>query len=407
MTTIHQPILIALIAVFSVKVAAIEPLPKMDLAVAWPNLTVERPICTAVAPDGSRRVFLVEQHGRILNLPADRNSGSTNVFLDISDRKPLVAPEEGLLGLDFHPRFKDNGLFYIYYSQQDPRRSIISEFRISSDDPKKADLSSERILLEIPQPFGNHNSGSIAFGPDGCLYIALGDGGSGNDPLGNGQDLTTLLSCVLRIDVDSKSGKLPYTIPADNPFVGRPGDARKEIWAYGFRNPWRMSFDRKTGDLWLGDVGQIKWEEVNLVVKGGNYGWNAREGFHTFAEQKGIAVNHIAPVIEYPHLSGMPDQIIEHGIGLSITGGFVYRGKKFPELKGVYVYADYIIGTIWGLRYTDGKLSQHGILIDAPLEPRANKKPVVRAITGFGEDAEGELLILAFDGRIYEFVPKD
>lgn len=398
--------MIVLVTAISAEMPAVEPLPKMELAVAWPNLKFKRPVCTAVPPDGSGRIFLVEQNGRILILPSDRTDRETELFLDISDRQPLVSNEEGLLGFDFHPRFQENGKCYLYYSQQKPRRSVVSEIRISNDDPAKADLSTERILMEIPQPFGNHNSGPIVFGPDGYLYIALGDGGSANDPHGNGQNLTTLLGSVLRIDVDSKTGELPYGIPPNNPFAGQADGIRGEIWAYGFRNPWRMSFDRKTGELWLGDVGQNKWEEVNLVVKGGNYGWNAREGFHTFAEQKGIAVNHIAPVIEYPHAPGMPDQLIEHGIGLSITGGFVYRGQKIPELEGVYVYADYIIGMIWGLQYRKGKLSRHGVLVDAPLEPRIEKKPVIRAIAGFGEDSAGELLILAFDGRIYEFVIK-
>lgn len=399
--------MVLFLTLFATKTAAIEPLPKMELELAWPNLTVKRPICTAIPPDGSGRIFLVEQFGIILILPADRASSKTDVFLDISGRKPHVEPEEGLLGFDFHPRFRENGKFYICYTQQDPRRSVISEFKVSSSDPGKADLSTERVLLEIPQPFGNHNSGSIVFGLDGYLYISTGDGGSANDPQRNSQNLTNMLGCVLRIDVNAEEEGKAYVVPKDNPFVGRGEGALPEIWAYGFRNPWRMSLDRKTGDLWLGDVGQVKWEEVNLVVKGGNYGWNAREGFHSFDEKKGIAVNHISPVIEYPHVPGMPDQLIDHGVGLSITGGFVYRGKKYSELEGVYVYADYVIGTIWGLQYQGGKLSRQSVLVEAPMEPRKNKKPVVRAIAGFGEDEEGELLILAFDGRIYKFVSKE
>lgn len=405
MMVFRSSLLTALVlTLIPVSLSAIESLPKMDLAIAWPNLTVERPICTAVPPDGSGRIFLVEQEGKILILPADRSAKHAALFLDITKRKPLVEPEEGLLGFTFHPDFQKNGKFYICYTQQDPRRSVISEFKVSSGDPGKADLSTERVLLEIPQPFGNHNSGSIVFGLDGYLYISSGDGGSANDPQGNSQNLTNLLGCVLRIDVNAQAGGKAYAIPKDNPFLGRGEDALPEIWAYGFRNPWRMSLDNKTGDLWLGDVGQVKWEEVNRVVRGGNYGWNAREGFHSFNEKKGVAVNHIAPVIEYPHIPGMPDQVIDHGVGLSVTGGFVYRGKKYPKLKGAYVYADYVIGTIWGLRYQSGKLSHHGVLVEAPMEPRKDKKPVVRAISGFGEDPDGELLILAFDGRIYELV---
>ena len=400
-------LILALATACSSPAPRVESLPAMELKVAWPNLTFERPVCTAVPPDGSGRVFLVEQGGRIKILPSDRDGRDAEIFLDISDREPLGGNEEGLLGFDFHPRFRENGMCYLYYSQHDPRRSVVSEIRISQDDPAKADLSTERILMEIPQPFGNHNSGPIVFGPDGYLYIALGDGGSANDPHGNGQNLKTLLGSVLRIAVDSRSGDLAYGIPPDNPFAGRKDGTRGEIWAYGLRNPWRMSFDRETGDLWLGDVGQDKWEEVNLIIKGGNYGWNAREGFHSFIDKGEIAVNHIDPVIEYPHPFGSKGQLIEHGSGLSITGGFVYRGQKIPALRGVYVYADYIVGTIWGLRYESGKLTHHGVLVDAPLKIRINKKPVVRAIAGFGEDAAGELLILAFDGRIYEFVSKE
>jgi glucose/arabinose dehydrogenase len=380
-------------------VQAQQPWPAMELKLAFPELVVQRPIWLCEAPDDSKRLFLVEQRGRILILPHDRTGKETTTFLDISDRKPYGGNEEGLLGLAFHPQFRSNGRFYIYYTQHDPRRSVISEFRVSPNDRQRAELSSERILMEVPQPYENHNGGELLFGPDRFLYVSLGDGGSANDPHNNGQNLQTVLGKILRLDVDTRSNGAPFGIPRDNPFVGRGSGTREEIWAYGLRNVWRMSFDRQTGELWAGDVGQNKWEEVDVIVKGGNYGWRLREGFHPFDTNSPPAgVTWIDPIIEYPH---NPIWDTNHTPGLSITGGYVYRGHKLPGLRGVYLYGDFALGTIWGFRYEQGKITQRGIVW---LHPKGQVP--LRNVASFGEDAAGELYVLSFEGtvngRIYE-----
>ncbi|MBC8001198.1 MAG: PQQ-dependent sugar dehydrogenase [Opitutaceae bacterium] len=375
-------------------------LPAVELKLAFPNLVVNRPLAICEAPDKTGRLFLIDQAGRLLILPKDRNGSETQVFFDISDRKPYVDNEEGLLGFAFHPKYASNGRFYVYYSQQNPRRSVVSEFKVSSNDPNKADPKSERILMEIPQPYPNHNGGTAIFGPDGFLYIALGDGGAANDPQNNAQNLSRLLGKVLRIDVDSKSGELAYGIPKDNPFVGQ-SEACPEIFAYGVRNPWRMSFDQKTGLLWAGDVGQNKWEEVDIIAKGGNYGWRVREAFHPFNTNDVVKGPYVEPLIEYPH---NPAWSTNHLPGLSITGGYVYRGSKLPGLQGVYLYADYAMGTIWGLRYEDGRVIANG-----PLHVHPKGVMPIRNVAGFGEDSHGEVFIVTFEGdngkvgRIYEF----
>ena len=242
------------------------------------------------------------------------------------------------------------------------------------------------MILHFEQPFGNHNGGCIRFGPDGYLYIGLGDGGSANDPFGNGQNLKTLLGSILRIDVDRRDPGMKYAIPKDNPFANAGGGARGEIWAYGLRNVWRMSFDRKTGDLWVGDVGQNRYEEVDLITRGGNYGWNIREGFHPFkpdAPQTGGPL--IEPLAEYYHSEG-----------LSVTGGLVYRGKRLSEYDGAYFYGDYVSGTVWILRQQDGKTTENREVAHTGLE-----------ISAFGEAADGEIVITAFDGHLYRFVRRD
>lgn len=387
-----------------------EPLPPVALRVAYPALNFDRPLWMEEAPDDSKRIIVIEQQGKIWLLPRDRNSAERRVFLDITDRKPLVQNEEGLLAFAFHPQFKSNGRFYIYYTQQVPKRNVISEIQVSRTNPNQADLSTERILLEIEQPYWNHDGSTMIFGRDGYLYISTGDGGAANDPHNVGQSGHHLLGKILRVDVNSRTGRLQYGIPKDNPFVGRekdgtpksdpfdtrPEGVRPEIWAYGLRNVWRMSFDRETGDLWAGDVGQDKWEEVNLITKGGNYGWNIREGFHPFREGR-VRGTPIDPVLEYPHKAELAAEckFPDHGIGVSITGGYVYRGRKFPALRGVYVYADFQMGTIWGLRHENGKVTTYGELV---------KPNALRPVASFAEDGDGELYMLSFDGKIYELI---
>ncbi|MDB6122481.1 MAG: gdhB 3 [Pedosphaera sp.] len=391
--------LLTLLDCSAVRAIADEAFPALELKPAFPELKVKQPLWLEEAPDNSKRLFVIEKDGRILILPHDRNGKEAKVFLDIVDRKPNQNYEEGLLGMAFHPDFKKNHKFYVYYSQLDPKRSVLSEFTVSATDPDKADLASERIVIEVPMVYGNHNGGTLIFGPDGYLYISIGDGGKGKDPHEFGQSTRFLWGKILRIDVNSRSGHLQYGVPKDNPFVGKSVEGhRAEIWAYGLRNPWRMSFDRETGELWAADVGQDKWEEIDLIVKGGNYGWSFREGFHSYKDAPADA-KWIDPILEYAHTPALQKEckFPEHSVGTSITGGYVYRGKKLPALCGTYVYADFAQGTVWGLRYEKGAVTANATLV------KANP---VRPITSFGQDQDGEIYLLSFDGKIYEFAAK-
>jgi glucose/arabinose dehydrogenase len=332
-----------------------------------------RPMALTHAGDGSGRIFVAMQRGPI-HVFNSNDARQSRLFLDLTSRVHdwVKDDEEGLLGMALHPNYKENGQLYVYYSSHDePRTSIVSRFTVSKDDPNRGDPASEEVVVKIPQPFSNHNGGSIAFGKDGYLYIALGDGGGRNDPMQHGQNLATWMGSLLRIDVDKKEGDRNYGIPADNPFVKVSG-AKPEIFAYGFRNVWRLSVDRLTGQLWAADVGQDLWEEINIVQSGGNYGWSARESNYAFGNKDlSSTAPRVDPVWEY-----------DHRVGKSITGGYVYRGKRLSELNGLYLYADFVAGKIWALDYDEdnGKVRRNLRVIDGGL-------PVL----AFGEDEAGEV----------------
>ena len=341
------------------------------------KVTPLRPILLTHAGDGSNRVFVPMQQGAIHVFPNDDAATRTKIFLDITPRVRYAdnQNEEGLLGMAFHPRFKENGEFFVFYTDvKASMANVVSRFRVSKSDPNQADLASEQEIIRFTKPYWNHDGGTILFGPDGYLYITHGDGGAGNDPHENGQNLKTLLGKVLRIDVDRKENGKNYGIPKDNPFVGKK-DAAPEVWAYGLRNLWRMAFDKKTGALWAGDVGQNLYEEIDILKSGGNYGWNLREALHPFGT-KGVDVRPelIDPVWEY-----------HHDIGKSITGGLVYRGKRIPELDGAYLYADYITARIWALWYDQSK--------GRVVANREIKSPGI-PIPTFGEDETGEAYVM-------------
>jgi glucose/arabinose dehydrogenase len=363
--------------------------PKLEWT-GWQGITDKgkqfplRPLVLTHAGDGSNRVFVAIQQGTIHVFPNDQAADKTKIFLNIEKQVFYNdnENEQGLLGLAFHPKYKTNGEFFLFYTlKKDKTTNVISRFKVSKDDPDKADPASEEVIFTIKRPFWNHDGGTICFGPDGFLYIALGDGGLADDPLKAGQRLNTLLAKVLRIDVDSREKGEPggvsprsYGIPKDNPFVGVK-DAKPEIWAYGLRNIWRMSFDRKTGKLWASDVGQNLYEEIDIIEKGGNYGWSVREGMHPFTKD-GVDVNDkmIEPIWEY-----------HHNVGKSLTGGNVYRGKLLPELDGHYLYGDYITTKIWALRYDEEKKR---VVANRPIQD-----PNV-PILSFGEDEQGEVYFL-------------
>lgn len=342
-----------------------------------------QPLQVAHAGDGSGRVFVVEQGGLIKIVK--NGVVLATPFLDVSSLLKSANGEQGLLGLAFSPGYgSGKGTFYINYtSAQGVGDTVVARYRVSSQ-PDIADPASAETLLTVVQPFANHNGGKLAFGPDGRLYIGMGDGGSGGDPFNNAQNVQTLLGKLLRIDVETQPGA--YTIPADNPFVGNAA-ARPEIWALGLRNPWRFSFDRSTGDLYIADVGQNSFEEVNMTpaasTGGENYGWNIMEGFHCFnaaaCDQQGLT----PPVAEYSHGAG----------DCSVTGGFVYRGSEFPALQGTYLYGDYCSGRIWGAKRSEGVWTT-GLMLDSGL-----------LISAFGEDEAGGLFVVDHGGGgIYKIV---
>ncbi len=367
-----------------------DPALAQGLAVSPVDVTggLTRPVAIAAPDDGSGRLFIAQQTGEIVIL--DGGTLLPTPFLDLSSRV-TYGGERGLLGLAFHPDYASNGELFVDFTETvgGQLRTVVARYTVSAGDPDVADPASEEVLVPIDQPATNHNGGQLAFGPDGYLYIGTGDGGGSGDPNENGQNTGALLGKVLRIDVDGTDPGLAYAVPVDNPFVGMAG-ARDEIWAYGLRNPWRFSFDRDAGDLWIADVGQSAWEEVDLQPAGDpggeNYGWDCREGAHLYNDPNGDhnatcpASGFVDPILEYGHSAGR----------CSITGGYRYRGSAEPRLRGVYLFADYCTGEIFGtIPRCPGETPQweSRVLYDAPYN-----------ITAFGQDAAGELYVTQFAG---------
>jgi len=339
-----------------------------------PVATLEQPLAIAVRP-GDPALYVAEKVGRVVAL-ADHAEPRT--VLDLTGQVSQGS-EQGLLGLAFSP---DGAFLYVDFTDINGDTHV-TEYRFGDDGAQE---STRREVLFVTQPFSNHNGGALAFGPDGYLYIALGDGGSGGDPYGNGQSLSTLLGKILRISPRPSDGR-PYGIPKDNPFVGRPG-AKPEIWDYGLRNPWRFSFDRETGDLWIGDVGQQAWEEIDVERAGSpgglNFGWNLYEGSHPY--QGGSPAGLTMPVFEYPH----------DGTVCAVTGGFVYRGMAIPDLVGAYVFGDYCRGQLEAFVPRGDRATGHRLL-----------GLHVDGLASFGEDADGELYVCALSGEVFKLVPRE
>jgi glucose/arabinose dehydrogenase len=336
-----------------------------------------------IAHCGDSRIFVVERDGVIWVL--DSLGARLDTFLNIDPRVNSNQNEQGLLGLAFHPNYAENGWFFVNYTKNNGGDTRIARFSVKPDNPNEADPNSELTILEQDQPYWNHNGGCMKFGPDGQLYISLGDGGSGGDPQNYGQNKKTFLGKILRINVDNSTVDEPYAIPEDNPFVGN-ADYFPEIWSLGWRNPWRFSFDRLTGDMWIADVGQNEWEEVNFEAAGAgglNYGWRCYEGTHPYNTNQCQPANaYVMPFFEYPHSGGN---------GCSVTGGFIYRGTQFPDLYGCYLFADYCSGRWWYTRRNnDGTFTTNVLSTLSGYE-----------YSSFGEDKNGELYVtLLSSGRV-------
>lgn len=357
----------------------------IQLVNAFPSLTFTQPVLLTHANDGTNRVFVVQQNGLIRVFPNDSAVTNAPTFLNIAN-KLNSGSERGLLGLAFHPNYANNGYFYVNYttSTGGPSRTVVSRFSVMPGNPNKADSLSEFVILQVNQPYSNHNAGDILFGLDGYLYITMGDGGSGGDPENRAQNLDSLLGKILRINVDTVTATTNYGIPPTNPLVGNPNGYREELYAWGLRNPWRFSMDPATGRLWVGDVGQNAWEEIDVVQGGKNYGWRCYEGNSPYnLTGCGPAAQYTFPIRVYPNA----------GSECAVTGGHVYRGHRRADLVGAYIYADYCSGKIWKLRYDGISVSDTALLIDAPF-----------SISSFGVDQLGELYICNYsNGNIQRF----
>ena len=346
---------------------------------AFPKLSFKRPVDLQHAGDNSNRLFVVEQEGLISVFPNDSAVTAKTIFLDIRSKVQDQGNEQGLLGLAFHPDFESNGYFFVNYTATNPERTVISRFKVSQN-PDQADPASEQVILTFAQPYSNHNGGQVSFGAEGYLYIATGDGGSAGDPHGNGQNRAALLGKILRIDVDKQQNGHLYGIPADNPFANNTSGYREEIYAYGMRNPWRFSFDPSNGRLWAGDVGQNSYEEIDIIENGGNYGWNTMEAKHCYSPGQDCNTTGLTmPIWEYGR-----------GYGISVTGGFVYRGPTLTGLTGKYIYADYGSRWVWTLDYADMNNPVNTPLVLADFQ-----------ISSFGVDQDNELYLCGFDGKIH------
>jgi glucose/arabinose dehydrogenase len=360
--------------------------PELKFTDAFPNLSFNSPVEMIPANDGTNRIFVVLQGGQIEVFENQANTNTKSVFLE---RLPqfVSGGERGLLGLAFHPNYKQNGFFYIHYNKSVNSRlqTVISRFKVSDNNPNRFDPDSELILLTFDQPFGNHNGGKIAFGNDGYLYIGSGDGGSGGDPQNNSQTFSNLLGKILRIDVNNREEGKNYAIPADNPFKGNNQGFREEIYAPGFRNPWKFCVDKTTGQIWVADVGQGQLEEIDILEKGKNYGWRKIEGNLTYNANDPTPSNLVAPIWVY----GRQD-------GISITGGYVYRGQAIENLAGKYIYGDYSSGKVWVLTYKDNKATNK-LVFTTPFN-----------ISSFGEDGNGEVYICEYsgNGKLYKIEKK-
>jgi glucose/arabinose dehydrogenase len=342
---------------------------------------LRRPLYITHAGDGTGRLFIVQQGGIIQVL----DGTTASIFLDITNLVSASAnqdvySERGLLGLAFHPDYAENGLFYVNYTDR-AGHTALAKYSVS-DDPNVADENSAEIIFTQLQPFPNHNGGHMVFGDDGYLYVALGDGGAAGDPLSAGQNPDMLLGKILRLDVNVES---EYTIPADNPFVN--GGGAPEVWSYGWRNPWRFSFDRATGDFYIGDVGQNQWEEINFEpadsAGGLNYGWSALEATHLY-NASSVPEGVVMPIAEYNHSDG----------SCSVTGGYVYRGEAIPDLQATYLFSDYCSGVLRYAYRDESGAWQSDILMQTGMQ-----------VSSFGEDEMGELYIIDYNGTVYKFVP--
>ncbi|MBZ0307052.1 MAG: PQQ-dependent sugar dehydrogenase [Anaerolineae bacterium] len=366
---------LAALMIIAVPLPAAAQFPTIDLE---PFVRNENQI-TYLTHAGDERLFLVEKQGRIMIIENEQILDTP--FLDIADRVESDGSEQGLLSIAFDPAYKENGEFYVNYTSQGGGHTVISRFHVT-DNPALADAESEEILMTIDQPARNHNGGQIQFGPDGYLYIGMGDGGRGGDPWDNAENLSVLLGKMLRLDV---TGQETYVIPEDNPYADLEM-YNPEIWAYGLRNPWRFSFDRETGDLYIADVGQGTYEEINFQFAdspgGEYYGWNSSEGLHCYEESDCDMTTTTLPVFEY-----------DHSLGCSITGGYVYRGTAFPEMQGIYFFGDYCSGIIWGIRDASTSSPQVEWLAQMSID-----------LASFGEDVSGELYALDLDGTVYRLI---